>query len=775
MNTHNLRHNASPMYLMTLCISFLIFSQTVFAQIPYSLKNLSPQNRINQQVDNNDRVTLGKNRLKQLDNSEDKGVVDDNTQLESMRLVLKSSPEQSAALEAFTIAQQTLGNADYHHWLTPQEFASHFGVSNQDLSTIKAYLVKNGFSIDEVQAGGRSITFSGTAGQIKNTFHTEIHHYIWQGESHIANANDPQIPTALSAVVDGLVNIHDFHSRSRKSGVKPNSLPALVKPLNNNNSSSPTNPNYSSGGSNYLSPGDYSTIYNINPLYSAGFKGTGVTIAVLGKSNILTTDITNFQSFSGLPTKAPQVTVASRRQPGLVSGDQMESTLDLEWATGLAPNATIQFITAASTFNTDGIDTSATYAVNYNIGDIISLSYGTCESAMGSSQLSAWNSLWQQAQTQGQTVLVSSGDSGVAGCDTSTNSSASYGADVNGLCSSPYSTCVGGTQFNDTTNTSKYWSRSNTGTTDALGYIPEVAWNESGNVTGGSGLWASGGGTSTWTQPTWQVANGVPADGFRHVPDISLTAAQHDGYLISMSGTLYIAAGTSAAAPSMSGIIAILQQYNSGKRLGNINPNLYKLFQKQINGGSYAYFHPTPSGNNSVPGQTGYSANPNTYNQATGLGSVDANILVTQWLNANPATPTITITTPSTNSIAGQAITFNATVSGFMPTGTVQFYNNGVVIGTPTSLVNGVASLTTTALTSSGVDAITATYSGDSNNITSTSATLIETITAAPTQSQQVPTLKPWQEALLAMILLSLSIHMQKFQRQKASKTYLDQ
>ncbi|UOA08261.1 Ig-like domain-containing protein [Methylobacter sp. S3L5C] len=189
--------------------------------------------------------------------------------------------------------------------------------------------------------------------------------------------------------------------------------------------------------------------------------------------------------------------------------------------------------------------------------------------------------------------------------------------------------------------------------------------------------------------------------------------------------------GTSASTPSLAGIVALLEQYNLGRQ-GNINPTLYGLYQMQANGGSYAYFHPTLSGSNSVPGQVGFIANGSGYNPATGLGSVDANLLITQWRNLNPGSTSVGLSSSLANLVSGQSVTFTATVSGFMPTGSVQFNNNDVSLGTSV-LSGGVATLTTSALTSPGVGLIIAVYAGDSNNLTSISTALSETVIAATT------------------------------------------
>ncbi len=181
----------------------------------------------------------------------------------------------------------------------------------------------------------------------------------------------------------------------------------------------------------------------------------------------------------------------------------------------MAPRATVKFVISKSTASTDGVDLSAQYIVDNNLAAAMSTSFGQCESSMGATEVTFYGNLWAQAAAQGITSFVSSGDSGAAGCNGGSDTTGS-GQAVSGLCTTPNNVCVGGSQFADTSNPSAYWSSTNNSTTQAsaLSYIPEVAWNESGSVTGGSGLWATGGGASnSFTKPTWQSAPGVPSDG----------------------------------------------------------------------------------------------------------------------------------------------------------------------------------------------------------------------------------------------------------------------
>src|SRR5262249_7005710 len=159
-----------------------------------------------------------------------------------------------------------------------------------------------------------------------------------------------------------------------------------------------------------------------------------------------------------------KVILANGTNPGLVSGDQDEATLDVEWSGAVARNATVELVIAASTTSSDGVDLAAEYAVNQNVAPVLSVSFGSCEAAMGAAGNQFINALWQQAAAQGISVFVSSGDSGAAGCDDPSETRATGGQEVNGLCSSPYSTCVGGTEFNDRVNPALYWSLGNSNT-----------------------------------------------------------------------------------------------------------------------------------------------------------------------------------------------------------------------------------------------------------------------------------------------------------------------
>ncbi|MGD0230959.1 MAG: protease pro-enzyme activation domain-containing protein [Syntrophorhabdales bacterium] len=539
----------------------------------------------------------------------DTGAAPSSFPMQRMILILRRSAEKQAQLDRFLAGLQDPSSPDFHRWLAPDEFGRRFGPSSEDINAITRWLASHGFVVEAVGRGKASINFSGTAGGVERAFHTSIHLYRVNGRLYHANAKDPSIPRGLADVVAGVASLNDFPRKPMHNGIQP-----------------VDQPNYTSGGSYYLSPGDFATIYDVNALYGAGISGSGQSIAIVGRTHPSGTEWATFRTLMGLPANPPTV-IVNGPDPGDLGGDEdVEADLDVEWSGAVAQNASILFVTSQSTSTTDGVDLSAQYIVDNNLAPVMSTSFGECESDLGTSENQFYDGLWQQAAAQGITAFVSSGDSGAAGCNSASDARGS-GKAVNGLASTPYNVAVGGTEFNEGSGT--YWGGTNNGYTSALSYIPEVVWNQSG-ANGGSDLWSTGGGLSIeYTKPAWQVAPGVPSNDSRCVPDVALSAATHDAYLVETLGALYAVGGTSASSPSMAGLMALIVQ-KTGGRQGNVNTRFYQLGNSQYGAGGAVVFHNITSGNNSVPGVTGYTAGTG-YSCTTGLGSVDAYALVTNW------------------------------------------------------------------------------------------------------------------------------------------------
>ena len=701
--------------LSTLLFSlFPLASQVLPANAQSGAQLAQPSDRIGSFIDEEQRVTLRGNRHPLAISQYDAGAVKPEYRMERMLLTLRPDAAQQEALTELIDGQHNPESPYYHQWLTPEQFGASFGASEADIKQITGWLQGHGFEVEEPVAGSLSIVFSGTAAQVESAFHTPIHIYKVGGEIHHANAKDPEIPEALSEVVNGVVSLHDFRSVPQNSGSR---LPT---------------PEFTAGSSYYLAPADFATIYNVTPLYQQSITGTGEAVAVVARSNINLSDVRQFRTAFGLPANDPQI-IVNGTDPGIwSSGEETEADLDVEWSGAVAKGATIKFVVSKSTSSTDGVDLSAQYIVNHNLAPVMTTSFGLCEAALGSSGNSFLNNLWQQAAAQGISVFVSSGDNGAAGCDSASATKATQGLGVNGLCSTPYSICVGGTEFSDP-NPSLYWSSSNAAGTQssALSYIPEVAWNES---SASSGLWSSGGGASrNYAKPSWQTGTGVPADGKRDVPDLALASAGKDGYLLYQNGGLYVVGGTSAASPAFAGVMALVVQ-STNSRQGNANTAFYSLASKQRAGGA-AVFHDIISGNNSVPGQIGFSAGTG-YDQVTGLGSINATTLVGHWSDAT-ATPAfraaasvsaLTVTRGSNGSV-----TLSVTVSGGF-SAAVSFAVTGLPSGATAAFTPATLAAPGSGSTTLKLSATTAAKAGNySVNITATSGSSTQQIPLALT------------------------------------------
>jgi subtilase family serine protease len=402
-----------------------------------------------------------------------------------------------------------------------------------------------------------------------------------------------------------------------------------------------------------MGPADFAVMYAVQPLYDLGIDGRGVSIAVVGRTDIRISDVRNFRSSFGLPANDP-LFVHDGPDPGdLGDGNedgQMEETeadLDVEWAGAVAPRASIQFVISKSTAASDAADLSAEYAVDHDIAPIISSSFGECERDLDQGN-DFYDALWGQAAAQGITVFVPSGDSGAAGCDDPSADSGSVRA-VSGLCSTPWDVCVGGTALDDAADPARWWSAAQDPVTgeSLIAPPPEIAWNESGTRPGGSGLFATGGGPSAiYDKPSWQRGPGVPNDGRRDTPDVSLNAAAHDGYIVFQRydpsvGTVFVVSGTSASTVAFAGLMALVVQSQGGARQGNANPVFYRMASI----GNAGPFRDVVSGDNSVPGVSGFSAGQG-YDLTTGLGSIDAEALVRGWAAAEFPRPRLKTPSP---------------------------------------------------------------------------------------------------------------------------------
>ena len=774
----------------TLCVLFLlILGAAVLSR--ESRAEVILQDRITQPIESANVAPMAGTVHPQAQSEFDQGMAD-NAKVLSMTISFQPTEAQQASLKALLQAQLDPSSPSYHQWLTPAQFGQQFGMTAADIAKVSAWLQAEGFTVTAVAPSSNAISFSGNVAMVENAFHTQIHNYNVNGATHFANATQISLPTALAGMVSGIRGLSDFRPKPRVQFAKSRSTTG--------------NPRFTSAisGSHYLAPGDFATIYDLNPLtggaansWGGTYTGKGVTIGIVGQTSIVAADITYFRGASGLPVNNPTVVTVPGTTPesvteGAAAGDLDETDLDLEWSGGVASGASVVLI------NSDDVFTSLQYVIQNPINGItipiISQSYGLCEAQVVTSDLNTIQGWLQQANAQGQTVILAAGDTGAADCDdssTETITAASLGLAVDYPGSSVYVTDVGGTEFMGDgtaaapqTGSGTYWTASN-GSSDAItsvkSYIPEMVWNDTTfSIDSGGSLSGGGGGVSQlFTKPSWQTGvPGIPADGFRDVPDISLAASpDHDGYLYctqvqpaatpntyssSCTATsfrlsdpgqednndLSVAGGTSFAAPSFAGILAVIEQKLGAGGLGNVNPSLYTL---AANATTYASaFHDITTGNNQVPCVTGSPNCPTTgtkvigyvagtgYDQASGLGSLDANNLATAFTALVAATGTKTVLTasPGTTASINANITFTATVTpntlSTAPAGTVTFTIDGVA-QTPVAL--STASPYTAAFThafpSAGTHVIVASFASSNSTYTgSTSSSVTVTVVA---------------------------------------------
>jgi len=615
------------------------------------------QDRITTRIDSSRTVALPGHVRPEVQARYDQGAVEATFELPSITIHIKPSAGQQQSLDRLLSDQQNSSSPQYHNWLTPEQYADQFGASSNDMDEIAAWLQSQGFAVQLTARGRTWITFSGTAEQVRNGLHAEIHRYNVNGEIHYANATNPALPAAFAGMVSSLRGLNDFR-------LKPGNLRKA-------------SPQMTSNGAHQVVPDDFATIYDVAPLYSASpaIDGTGQSLVIVGQTAIQTSDIAAFRSMFHLPA-INLTTVLAGTNPGvqIQSGDLAESDLDIEWSGAVARNAAIIFV-----FSTD-VFTSFFYAVDQDLAKVISLSYGACE-YYDLVDLPTYQSAAQQANAEGITWIAAAGDSGAAGCEDPGVAIAQDGLAVDAPASIPEVTAVGGTEFNEQGGT--YWNSTNNPSTlaSALSYIPEMVWND---TVVNQEISAGGGGASqVFLKPVWQTGAGVPNDRVRDIPDVAFNASNnHDTTYAYTNGSPAFFGGTSIGAPAMAGIVTLLNQYlvstglQSQPGLANINPAIYRLAQS---GSSALVFHDVKTGNNAVAcvagspdcasGTLGYNAAAN-YDLASGWGSLDVSNFVHQWSNAPPTGPAVVA---SVSQSPGSGIYGNADVVFEQPANTWNF------------------------------------------------------------------------------------------------------
>jgi subtilase family serine protease len=598
----------------------------------------------------------------------DQGPADPSLRLGYMTLLTVPSPSQQKALNQLLAEQQDRNSPNYHKWLTAEQWADRFGLSHGDVQKLTEWLKSQGFTVQSVAHGRNWITFGGTAAQVQNAFGIEMHRYKVDGEMHVANATPPRIPAALSGIVTGVRGLDDFYLK-----------PHVVK---NVRAALAARPNYYDpifplpSPQNFLAPGDIATMYDINALYKAtptAIDGTGEKLVIAGQTDIYLADVNYFRGAFGLS----QITgCSSNSSTGVVIapcnatnfqyvlllptgfsdpltpslGDLTEADLDIEWSGAVARNAQIIYVNApafysGSTYLGGGVWNAWYYAVDNQgtLGEtVISLSYGNCEFndnnvLTSTGQPGPDEVELMKANSEGITFLNSSGDSGAAECDSSTNTSTSPanlavgGIAVSYPASSPEVTGVGGTALTFPAGLlSPYWGTTNGGDGGSAqnAPLPETAWNDdeelatayggtAASIQSSYAIVSTGGGPSNCAQQTSDNSNcvsGFGRPGWQNVtisgqastrfsPDVSLAGSPNfPGYIFCTPQSAWISGSTNSASTCASGIPAALSLTDSSN---NPAPSLV--------GGTSA----------STPAMAGIVILLNQYLGAHGLGNIN--------------------------------------------------------------------------------------------------------------------------------------------------------
>ena len=186
----------------------------------------------------------------------DRGKVDASLQMQGMKLVFALTAAQQSSLDSLLQQQLDPASANYHKWLTPEQYADRFGLSATDMQRAAQWLRQQGFSNVTPARSRTWIGFSGSAAQVESAFHTPIHRYVINGNTHYANTSEPSLPGAFRGVVVGITALNDFRPRPRSIVVHPHFTSEI-------------------SGKHFLAPDDFATIYDIQALYGSGINGVG--------------------------------------------------------------------------------------------------------------------------------------------------------------------------------------------------------------------------------------------------------------------------------------------------------------------------------------------------------------------------------------------------------------------------------------------------------------------------------------------------------------------
>jgi hypothetical protein len=581
-------------------------------------------------------------------------------------------PRDPSGLAAFAQGVSTPGSPEFRRFLGPGEFLARFGPEPSTIASVRSWLASKGLSVGETAPDGLLVPVSATAQTVSKAFGVSFGTYrLASGRMARMPSAEPLVPAALAARLNGVVGLDDLArptpelvraapSSTRRgagqsgvfssgaSGGSPHAAP--VAPQARASVAGPQ----PSCGSNMTDAGltadQLASAYSFSTVYGTGDEGQGVTVGVFELEPYSSTDISTYENcFTPAIGAAVDPVSVNSAQPngcGSITDPNIctptgvgEAALDIEMAASMAPKSKVEVYVGSdagpAASNAEGLNTYSAM-VNQDTAQVISTSWGECERDLGISQINSEQTLFEQAVTQGQTIVAAAGDLGSEDCFADGTPEPRV-LQVDDPASQPWVTGVGGT------------------TLSSIGPPPtENVWdNDYG---------AGGGGVSgIWTQPSWQVGPGVESafssvkacpqssgagtSSCRQVPDVSSDADPIGSpFAFYWDGSWGGIGGTSMGAPLWAALFALTDQGQSSA-LGLANPSLYRA-------GCLASrpFNDVTAGNNQPPspylptdssganlGGGPYYPSTTGYDMASGLGTPTASSLLAALRNPDPS------------------------------------------------------------------------------------------------------------------------------------------
>jgi subtilase family serine protease len=541
-----------------------------------------------------------------------------------------------AALTAFLGGLTDPQSPDYQQFLRPGQFGPRFGPSLAQVAAVDRSLRTAGLSPGPVSANRLAIPVTGTAAAIQHAFGITLENYrLPGGRTAYASAGAPMFPAAVAPLVQGVLGLTDVYPEQSLSSRSPGTAPTPARISRAAGSSArtaaalspsssgpaPCSAAIASGG---FAANTIASTYGMNLLYLVGDLGKGAKIGVAELEPNLRSDISAYERCYGIATKVSYVKVDGFAGTGAGSG---EAALDIETIAGLVPKGSIDVYQAPNT-GTGFYDIFKKF-VTSDTDKVLSVSWGNCEAETALATAKAQETVFEQANAQGQVVFAAAGDEGSTGCYNPGSSTANDALSTVSPASEPYVLGVGGTSFADSK------------------FADQVVWNDSGDLFGSG---AGGGGVSTfWCMPGYQDQRKIPGviNGHsvrdtsascktkhrREVPDLSANADPNFGYAVYYDGSwvqLGIG-GTSAATPVWASVASLVDVSPWCKAYGSKAPalpqNIYKsvaAYHSYVYGKTSQVVRDVTSGNNDYTpsGYTGglYRAT-RGYDMASGLGT----------------------------------------------------------------------------------------------------------------------------------------------------------